>query len=392
MGDSLNTKKGNAAIRPGARCGFRMMMIGESILVDDLGRHRVAERCAAHFIIMMDQSNGHETADLAAKAVNLAAPGASERVDEPNVLADLGVGSHFRAIAAVTALRNAVRLNALFSVVSGSICFVFAGWVGGQLGIGDSWTIIVRLVGFGLLAFAALLVVIAAAIPRRLISASLPVVAGDASWVAATVVLIAMGSFSTRGAVVTGVVGVVVLGFAVLQWRARVGSLTAVEDATVRLDEMTTIEGVVFHCDVPASAEALWPVMIDHELYAKLARNLGGATAVTENGPGLVRHCSDTNGKTWSESCTLWDPGRRFSVNVHTDAADYPYPLAMMQGSWGVAPTGRPGTSEVTMAFAFQPTPGVKGAIMALGMNATIRPILRRIARGWKRAATSSAD
>ena len=315
----------------------------------------------------------------------------THRVGDTAVLADLGEGSPFRAIVELTALRNVLRLNAVFSIVTGVAMALFAERLGARLGIVDDWIAPLRAIGVGLIGCAVGLLVIGAMAAHRVVTATVPVVVCDLGWVIGTIVLIATGSFSTRGAVIGGLVAAVVLDFAILQWRALRRSLAAIERAPAGSGDMATVEAVLFRRDLPASAGALWPVMTDHELYARLARNLGGATAVTENGPGLVRQCRDTSGNTWNESCTLWDPGRRFAVTVHTDAPDYPYPLTMMQGSWGVAPTSDPDRAAITMAFAFQPSSGVKGAMMALMMNTTIRPILRRIARGWERAAAGVA-
>jgi hypothetical protein len=61
----------------------------------------------------------------------------------------------------------------------------------------------------------------------------------------------------------------------------------------------------------------------------------------------------------WQETCTLWDDGRRFAVDV--DTSDYPYPLRLMRGLWQVDPD--PSGSQVTMRFAYQATPSVRGGL-----------------------------
>ena len=130
-----------------------------------------------------------------------------------------GPGSPSRATAAP--LRRVLRLNAGFSAVTGAVGLAAGGWAGRELGIGDEWTARVRLVGAGLIGFAAVLLVVAAAPLHRMAPAALAVVAGDLGWVVATVVLVAAGAFSPSGAIIASVLGVIVLDFAIVQFRAR---------------------------------------------------------------------------------------------------------------------------------------------------------------------------
>ena len=53
-----------------------------------------------------------------------------------------------------------------------------------------------------------------------------------------------------------------------------------------------------------------------------------------EAGEPLRRRCTNTTGQDWQETCTVWDEGRRFAVDV--DTSDYPYPLRLMRGLWQV--------------------------------------------------------
>jgi len=297
----------------------------------------------------------------------------------------------FHGLDEVTGLRNVLRWNAAFSVLTGLVAVLAGSGVTEQLGFGAEAVLWVRLVGVGLLAFAGMVLLIAASPAVRLVPAALEIAIADLGWVLATVAMVAAGAFSTPGAVAAGIIALVVLEFAVLQLRARARARRAVAGGEASLSDLGTVEAVRFERELPASANALWPVMTDHTLYAELAMNLATASAVTPNGPGLVRECSDASGKTWSETCTLWDPGHRFAVEVDTDADDYPYPLTMLQGSWGVAPALRSQGSRVTMAFVLQPEPGPRGGLMVLVMQAGLGLVLARVARGWQRAASSES-
>jgi hypothetical protein len=294
--------------------------------------------------------------------------------------------SEVDARRAATRLRNLLRSNALFSTATGLVAAVAAGPVAELLGVDQVW--VVRVLGGGLVAFAGLVFVVSGLRTSLLRPATLIVSIGDLAWVAGTLATFALGWLSTSGVVVMGATGVVVLGLGLAQLRARAEGARAIAGSDGDFDEVPPVEVITFDRPASVTAEQLWPVMIDHELYAKLALNLSAAKGLTPNGLGFQRSCTDTAGRSWSETCTLWEPGRRFDVDV--DTSDYPYPLARMQGSWRVEPNGPEG-STVGMTFAFQPTPGMRGRFFVAVMHLAFPPILKRIVRGWIRAAATTA-
>lgn len=285
-----------------------------------------------------------------------------------------------------TRLRNLLRVNAVFSTVTGLVAVVAGGPVADLLGVDRVW--VVRALGAGLVGFAVAVFFVSGVRTSLLRPASLVVSIGDLGWVAATLATFAFGWLSAAGVAVMAATGVVVLGLGLAQLRARAAAAHAVGVCEADLDEEPPVEIVTFDRSAAVTAEQLWPVMIDHELYAKLALNLKAAKGLTSDGLGFQRSCTDTAGRTWSETCTLWEPGRRFDVDV--DTSDYPYPLARMQGSWRVEPS-LPEGSTVGMTFAFQPTPGIRGRLFVAVMHLGFPPILKRIVRGWIRAATTTA-
>ncbi len=74
----------------------------------------------------------------------------------------------------------------------------------------------------------------------------------------------------------------------------------------------------------------------------------------------MRRRCFDHRGRGWSETCTLWEEGRRYSMQA--DTADYPYPLKKMQGTWAVEDI--PGGTLIKMRFEYEPKYGLIGKIM----------------------------
>lgn len=284
---------------------------------------------------------------------------------------------------AATKLRNLLRLNAEFSMITGAVGLIAAGPVAEFLGVDQVY--LVRLLGAGLLGFAAAVFAVSGTRTSVLQRWSQIISINDVGWVAGTIVVIAFGWLSTTGAIVMGLIGLVVLELGISQMRARSRLIAAADETDADLNEFPPVEILQISEASANTAEQLWPVMTDHELYAKLALNLKAAEGLTPNGHGFQRTCTDTLGRTWSETCTLWDPGRRFDVNV--DTSDYPYPLQLIQGSWRVDPAVSSG-STIGMTFAIQPQPGLFGRLFVPTMHLFFKPILRRITKGWQEAAS----
>ncbi len=148
---------------------------------------------------------------------------------------------------------------------------------------------------------------------------------------------------------------------------------------------MTRTHVVEVSRTIDAPVERAWSVITDHDLYGRLAPNLRGVQAMTPNGPGLERRCVDSLGRGWNESCTLWDEGRRFAVEV--DTSDYPYPLEIMRGMWWVEPVDAH-HSRAGMRFEFAARPGLWGRFFVAIMRVAFRPVVGRILRGWQREAS----
>lgn len=129
------------------------------------------------------------------------------------------------AARAEARLRMILRFNAAFSVVTGSAALVGGGAIARGLGVEAAW--LVRLAGGGLLAFAVAVIVIAGSDTDRLVAWSAEVSVADLAWVAGTLVVVAFGWLSARGAVAMALVAVLVADFAVLQLGARRQLITA---------------------------------------------------------------------------------------------------------------------------------------------------------------------
>ena len=115
-------------------------------------------------------------------------------------------------------LRDVLRANAAFCVGSGIVLAVFAGPLETISGI-DS--IVLRVVGVGLVPWGIMIAWFAARRPIRPVEAAV-VIAGDIAWVLGTVVVVTVAStaFTTAGLLIAVLLGAVVAAFAVLQLRA----------------------------------------------------------------------------------------------------------------------------------------------------------------------------
>ena len=114
-------------------------------------------------------------------------------------------------------LRMVLRINGATSGLGGAIAAIAPVRLDDVLGTGEQgW---VRLIGVGLVAFAALTFATARSHDAQLVRVVPAISLGDAAWVIGTILAIALGWFSSAGATVMGLVGVMVGTFAVEQVR-----------------------------------------------------------------------------------------------------------------------------------------------------------------------------
>jgi ribosome-associated toxin RatA of RatAB toxin-antitoxin module len=276
-------------------------------------------------------------------------------------------------------LRDTLRLNAATSLMGGLVAAAAPSSLDQLLDTGhEGW---VRVVGIGLVAYALGLLTLAGSGVPRLIRWTPSIVGADIAWVVASTAAIVVGCFSRPGSALVLAIGLAVGGFAWHQQHMLSG-LRAADDLST-ITELPPFEITAARTQIAAPASTMWAIITDHELYGRLAPNLGAVRATARNGPELTRTCTNRAGESWDETCTRWDPGHRFAVEV--DTAHYPYPLQTMMGEWAVRPSGD--GAEVSMRFAYQPRGGIRAAAFAAVMHAAFPLVLQRIVRGWRREA-----
>lgn len=113
-------------------------------------------------------------------------------------------------------LRTVLALNAATTAVAGIVCAVAAEPVAGLLSTEHAG--VVRVVGVGLVLFAADLLVLRAAHPRRLVVGSKVAAVADAGWSAGTVIVALAGLLDPLGVALVLATGLVTGALAVLEW------------------------------------------------------------------------------------------------------------------------------------------------------------------------------
>lgn len=112
-------------------------------------------------------------------------------------------------------LRLILRLNATTSALGGAIAAIAAGWVSETLGIDH--VLLTRLVGIGLILFAADVAYVSTRDEKRMLAETRLISAGDGLWVLATIAVLAAQILTTTGVVVAILVGLGVADFGIAQ-------------------------------------------------------------------------------------------------------------------------------------------------------------------------------
>jgi len=283
-------------------------------------------------------------------------------------------------------VRRGLLANAGFSALSALACLLAADTVANGVftpGIalfGFTASEIVFELGILLLAFAGCVALIATR-PKLRRGWVWAVIAADILWVLDSGLSLALfpETATSLGFGIIGVIAAIVALFAAGQAIGLALLYQGASEVTVSWsgDRMTLTAGIV----TTAAAERVWQVMSDQEAYADVADNLSRVEVIAGQGAGMVRQCSDTDGRTWRETCTLWDQGRAFGFRVHTESPGYPYPIAKLAGNWSLARDGH-GT-RISMEFDIQAKPGLMNRMLFGLMAAPFARICDRLLGRW---------
>ena len=133
-----------------------------------------------------------------------------------------------------------------------------------------------------------------------------------------------------------------------------------------------------------APPDLVWAVITDTDLYADVAPNLSRVEVLEGEGEGMVRECADTDGKAWTETCTVWEPERRYAVEVHVEESPVHRPLFhSFAGEWAME--ARPDGVCVTMTFDYEPRYGPFGWVLGKVGEREGKRLTGAIFDGWAR-------
>ncbi len=273
-------------------------------------------------------------------------------------------------------LRGALAANAIFSALSG-LAFAIAPEL-----VADLYTSaplapsVVRAIGIGLLGFA-LVVALEARRRRPRGLDALLIVAADATWVLATLVLVAIfaSAISVAGTMLALGVGAIVALFAVIQATGVHRHFSTPVGHPRRARHCVSIE-------VDASPAAMWRVIADLGSIAEHHPSLVSSRLQGDIGVGAVRFCESREGEAWSEECTAFDADRRaLRVRFRHEEAGFPFPVREMIGGWDVRPSAtRPDASYVRVWWEMTPKSALFGPLLiALASSSLDRAIIATI-------------
>jgi hypothetical protein len=114
-------------------------------------------------------------------------------------------------------------------------------------------------------------------------------------------------------------------------------------------------------------------VLSDLDGWGEHAPNLSKTEVIDGTAEGAVRRCYNNAGKGWTETCTAWEAGRRYVMEV--DTSDYPYPMTLMRGTFSVDDDGS-GT-RMRLQFDYRFKYGALGRLAGI----VARPLFARTCR-----------
>lgn len=270
-------------------------------------------------------------------------------------------------------LTTALRLNALFSLVTGLLLIFFSNHAAAlfEVAINEPFWIL----GVGLLLFAGVVWFVSSRTSTNLVSV-LVITGLDIGWVLGSTAIIGFQIFglSAAGYWLIASVAFFVLGFAVHQGYALL-YYDAVGSSPIR-------KQLSFSKPVRANRERAWAIISDVANYDTIAPNIDSVEIISGTGEGMVRACKSGD-KTWSETCTHWEEGESYSFIVDTSPPDYPYPFNFLQGTWALDQKSDNGIT-IVMTFEFAYEKFYQAFLMHPLLSSWFRKVAGILLENWK--------
>jgi len=252
-------------------------------------------------------------------------------------------------------LQKSLRINAIFSSVSGIVLIAFNQPIAKLFDTTNNS--VFWIIGTVLLFFAC--TILYEVIKQRPL-AVLWIIMQDFLWVLGSIFMVAVNPFeiSKTGNLTVAVIALIVLFMGINQSKA----LAQVDSNAVKGKKHFRFQRVV-----KASKPAVWKVIADVANYDKVAPNIDDVKIISGEGQGMVRSCS--HGKdSWTETCSMWQEEKTYSFEVNTAAQNYPYPFKFLKGTWEVQEIDST-TTKIVMLFDYEYRHGFQ--------NILVHPLLK---------------
>ena len=237
-------------------------------------------------------------------------------------------------------LRKSLSTNAIFSGVSGLTLILFNKQISILFAISQGT--VFWIIGIALVLFAGTIVL---EIFKQRPLAVLWIIVQDFIWVIGSILLLLLQPFdiSSLGNSCIAIVAITVLFMALNQSAA-----LAQVDSTTRKG----VKQLSFKRTIASTKSKVWTVISDVGNYHRVAPNIDDVTIISGSAKGMIRSCSHGE-DSWTETCSVWEEEKTYSFVVNTSAPGYPYPLALLQGTWNVLEIDT-NLTEIEMIFDFK--------------------------------------
>lgn len=268
-------------------------------------------------------------------------------------------------------LQTALKLNAIFSAISGIALIVLNHQVAKLFGIKNNTIFLIIGVALVFFSFTIILEII-----KQRSLAILWIITQDFLWVIGSIFLLVLKheTISSTGLIIIGVVAVIVLFMGIIQTKA----LGKMDNNPNKKGKQWRFERIV-----EANKESTWKLISDVGNYALFAPNIDDVKIISGDGIGMVRTCS--HGKdTWAETCTLWTDKKEYAYVVHTTEPDYPYPFTFLNGFWAVEEIDKTKT-KIILRFEFQYNKKIQNIFLHPFFRTKFIKVAEKLLDNWQR-------
>ena len=141
---------------------------------------------------------------------------------------------------------------------------------------------------------------------------------------------------------------------------------------------------------ISADLALVWLFIADVGNYADFAPNIDSSEIVSGAKTGLVRECASQKDGRWLETCTVWQDLSHYGFRVHTEAADYPFPLKHLEGKWSVEKIDD-GQTRICMTFEFEFKNKLVGFLAYPIMKKKFLTICEKLLDNWEQSILGAA-